>query len=634
MTTTYKIHPAIGVMRVGDSDDYYLAPETVGGLPLDPTSNQPTSSFRDNEGKLRKQAARFRVFAYEEGEQETELQVGAGGLTHIEWTVYLANKKAVWYQFEQLTGSGQQLPKPHELGLGGYEDKGYLGNNEKNPNGTNPNRPYNPLRNAPITDASQRQRLILDPGPRTIGGPSEPSSATFDLPSQTLSAEAQPFGIDRLGGVSLDTNGNLIVYGGSGNSGYVQLQTGNTDDYPDEPQITAYANNNGWFDDISDGPVTARLFFEGQDPIEVQVPAWVVCAPPKYAPQIINQVTMWDNMFDVFVREMNYRPDIFANGEFNTDYEVDVASEILPILQRPPLYKWVMDMPIKGVNEHAAVQGSAETNDPSAFPHYILRDINQYNTPGRMPKLCGDNPFGKFTKSRYLTLTATQYFLLTQWSEGKIATEPPTPLGPGEQLDKAYLENCVGGPFTPGIEITWISRNARIYAEPFRINQKGYVIQGSLSQTNGDDNQYGEGLEPGDLGKYMAQPWQADYNECTIQPVTDIGGTSPVNIWWWPAQRPWSVYPEAESYEQVPWTRGFVQDPDGSGPIPSDLQMVTNWKDLGFILQQGSGFQAKYLEVDRNTAAIEAYTDAQEGQGEIVVALEHAARPGGKREDL
>jgi hypothetical protein len=41
VATIYKIHPAIGTARVGNSDEYYLAPETPGGLPLDPVSGKP-----------------------------------------------------------------------------------------------------------------------------------------------------------------------------------------------------------------------------------------------------------------------------------------------------------------------------------------------------------------------------------------------------------------------------------------------------------------------------------------------------------------------------------------------------------------------------------------------------------------
>ncbi len=36
----YKVFPAIGVARVGNSEEYYLAPETTGGLPDNGNNNR------------------------------------------------------------------------------------------------------------------------------------------------------------------------------------------------------------------------------------------------------------------------------------------------------------------------------------------------------------------------------------------------------------------------------------------------------------------------------------------------------------------------------------------------------------------------------------------------------------------
>ncbi len=36
MATRYAIHPSLGVARLGDSENsFYLAPEEIGGLPLE-----------------------------------------------------------------------------------------------------------------------------------------------------------------------------------------------------------------------------------------------------------------------------------------------------------------------------------------------------------------------------------------------------------------------------------------------------------------------------------------------------------------------------------------------------------------------------------------------------------------------
>ena len=69
----------------------------------------------------------------------------AGTLVDIQWQVYVANKKACWYQFDTTQGEH------------GYPD-GY------------------PRRNADVTD---RDRLIIDPGPRIVNGTTK-RRASFD----------------------------------------------------------------------------------------------------------------------------------------------------------------------------------------------------------------------------------------------------------------------------------------------------------------------------------------------------------------------------------------------------------------------------------------------------------------------
>src|SRR4051812_44018601 len=56
---TYEVHPAIGIARVGNSkqpDGYFPGPEPGEG---------PPASYRDAAGKLKRQAARFRMFRCE-----------------------------------------------------------------------------------------------------------------------------------------------------------------------------------------------------------------------------------------------------------------------------------------------------------------------------------------------------------------------------------------------------------------------------------------------------------------------------------------------------------------------------------------------------------------------------------------
>ena len=82
-------------------------------------------------------------------------------------------------------------------------------------------------------------------------------------------------------------------------------------------------------------------------------------------------------------------------------------------------------------------------------------------------------------------------------------------------LDRGVLEYCVGGPFFPGIEMTFISGEAETFKAPFRL---------------------ADNFKAGDITKYMALPWQADFFEC--------------NTHWWPAQRPDDVVTE-KAYEEA-----------------------------------------------------------------------------------
>jgi hypothetical protein len=604
MAITYKIHPAIGAARVGNSAEYYLAPETPGGLPLDRKTGEPIYTgpgvppqniFHDASGAVKKQAARFKVYAYDSAnpaDPGTRVQVGTTKVngktvTGIEWTVYLANKKTSWFQFMQLTGSGMA------------GDAGYNQNNANHAK-------KNPLRfskalgtsddPSTINDAKRKQ-LVLDPGPRTVSGPKAPAQE-FKIASKGL----KPFDITTLGRILTDADCNLIVLGGEGSSG--------TTDKPIKAKD--YANNNGWFDDTSDGPVSGALVLQDGSKVAIDAPAWVLCGVPKYAPEVINVVSMYDTMYDIFVREFGLNPSLFKNG-FQTSYQPNHAAEIVPLLSRPKRYNYVASIGQFGSGKHAELPSlTPQQFAASALPK--IRPAGQTNAgPTQMPRLAGDNPLTDAERSNFLTLTATQFFVLGQYANGKFSQSAPPAQGEGVALDQASLENVVGGAFCPGIEITWICRNKTIYRPPpaspvlsdaFRFRHKD--VTGGLTLTNGANNDYSAGLEPGDLGKYMAQPWQADFNECANQPIPDDGSVGGPSYWWWPAQRPYFVFPAKTPGQQVFWTRES-DAPNAAEFFEHNEQMVVNWKDLGFILNVGPAASPSFVEIERNQKAISAF---------------------------
>jgi hypothetical protein len=318
VVTTYKIHPGIGIARLGNSPDAFcISPEepaampiecTSGGNPMlspDGRSEVRVQTLKDGEGRIKRQAARFHVYVYDDDDpQGRPLELGdpvsgggnQGTLVAIQWRVHLANKKASWYEFRQLEG-----------------EHGYA--------------PHHPRRNASITDAEARQQLIIDPGPRIVQTDG-PRRASFDSDGGDVYATSfppplEPCSIETLGDLLVDDAGRLLVLGGHGSSGSAYYgEIGH-------PRIDTYANNDGWFDDTSDGPVTARLVMYSKEVgqvrfVDVEYPAWVIVGYPAYVPQVLDIVTMTEAMEDVFVRELADRTDLYGEtGTFDHPQVVD-----------------------------------------------------------------------------------------------------------------------------------------------------------------------------------------------------------------------------------------------------------------------------------------------------------------------
>src|SRR5690242_18683023 len=83
------IDPAIGIARVGNSpDEWFLGPELAGPHPV------PPGGFKDGAGRIKRQAARFRLYGLN-GDGQVVAEVTAAD-ADIQWTVHLANTKAAW----------------------------------------------------------------------------------------------------------------------------------------------------------------------------------------------------------------------------------------------------------------------------------------------------------------------------------------------------------------------------------------------------------------------------------------------------------------------------------------------------------------------------------------------------------
>src|SRR5262249_44013236 len=157
---------------------FFIGPEKPRAYP------RPYGGYKDAQGRIKRQAARFRLFGYDKrGKLVGEVTAKDAD---ISWTVHLANKKAAWNEFD----------------------------------GLNPNAPK---RNATVAN---RDSLIIDPGPRSLSGRNK--VAAFDT-GKFLGV------IVPLGEARTDTQGRLVVLGGFGHSAS-----------PTNAPITTFANNDEW----------------------------------------------------------------------------------------------------------------------------------------------------------------------------------------------------------------------------------------------------------------------------------------------------------------------------------------------------------------------------------------------------
>ena len=83
-----RIHPGIGIARLGNSfTEYFIGPESPDCLP------QPKGGlFKDKEGRVKRQAVRFRIYAYDSNDKVVKELTSDD--CSIAWQVHLANRKS------------------------------------------------------------------------------------------------------------------------------------------------------------------------------------------------------------------------------------------------------------------------------------------------------------------------------------------------------------------------------------------------------------------------------------------------------------------------------------------------------------------------------------------------------------
>ena len=170
-------------------------------------------------------------------------------------------------------------------------------------------------------------------------------------------------------------------------------------------------------------------------------------------------------------------------------------------------------------------------------------------------------------------LTDTQIEIMHKWSQGTVTSDwnnawgqGPPHVGPTVTpggMDKAALENCVGGAFFPGIEAGIILTDASKYL-PITVDNDVPCFRLDHSQ-----------VSPGDLTAKMALPWQNDFHALRRSLVASASAE----------QR------QGGGQSGRPdWQRGFTDLNDW---------VAGKWNKMGFVTLQGGDM----LETDRCDAA-------------------------------
>lgn len=566
---SYVIHPAIGVARMGnaaldlnDDSTFYIGPEA----PYQVANSQSGDPTYKKDGKIKKQAQRFRIYEYENGQARREVTLQEADIAAITWTVHLGNRKAALDTAEASQGT---IASP-----------------------TYWPRDFTPAitRNAWVPLA-QRGDLSIDAGAsevpadgslKSLGGkitlhPENAATMTADI---TLGAVASEVG-----------TGRLLVFAGDGLSkGVKDGEFSENAPIGNEAHIDPWANSDNWYDESADGRVMAEITFASGQKVSLSSPeqsAWVICSVPRYVPGL----NYFTNLHDVALNAA--RP---SGGD---DPAPSFMRDIFPMLINVSRLQWVS---AKGAEGHGLSKPgfflasdklkylADDDSDPNSVAYKMrqsvfarMRDPNElpvrpYNKltreqikPKQMPQL-PDEVIERPGKEDWdiAAVTPLQYAMMKKWRDGDFIADftgdlpeyvPLEQIDISDQpeaLDRAALSGTAGTPFYPGIESWNIMEVSDMYAAPLRLKSN---------------------VQPGDLSMGNALPWQADFLDCTDT--------------WWPVQRPGQVTRDGKPLQS--WVPG---DWDEFSENPKYNEMVKHWWELGFVISTNGG--ASYHETERD----------------------------------
>jgi hypothetical protein len=275
----YRIYPSIGIVRLGDSDEFFVGPEVLASHGRELDTGAEVTRFKDAQFRVRKQVARFHLFQQADDNAPLSPAALPDGAT-IQWSVRLANKKDAI-----IRPSSPPDPIP----------------------------PGQKLR--PKPDPNRTARLI------TAGDSIDSNSGMNTRKPLQGTHVGNPVS---LGELRLDGQGRLLVFGGALIS----------ESHPPTPTTGNFYNNPNWHDDVSDGPVNAQIRFPDGH-VETAEGAWVVVTPPDFAPGAEPVVTLFDEILQLALD--NHWDSAWTRLPATPSFTQD----IWPILRRARSLGWV-----------------------------------------------------------------------------------------------------------------------------------------------------------------------------------------------------------------------------------------------------------------------------------------------------
>ncbi len=616
--STIRIHPGIGIARLGNSSECFIGPEAPGIVSDPGGSGGPGpdgGKYKDARQRMKRQAQRFRVYGYDaQGGVVMEIDGTTTGVAEIEWRVHVRNMKAANYAFQ-----GAYLFDPKAL---------------RNPS------------IQPGMEPIQRDKLIIDPGPRTISK-SSPSPVSLaggifegvgpngdgtgltlpgylqfhpppsTPPSQDVAVTYHGCQVE-LGELRLDEAQRLLFVPATGESqsvtqpAVVITNPSEHHDPPNGPVPTdpltnqfSYFNVPGWYDDTCGGSVDVTITLSNGTTLSTlkdsgtESPkrdpgrgAWVVVAPPKYSPWMYHVVSILDRVYEVY-------PDADPTHGLPTEFYRD----IYPILAEAVNYAWVS---AEAFGPQGTAHGPGQPGDlllpenlsrfESPAPEAKAARMGIYNImrvaeddypppppaaapPARpagqgpasrgnlMPKLwgTGGKPLQNLQldhnlPNQYLSLTAPQLARLQDWANGNFTPGTKVEPKPLEEIPLAQQPHAMDA---AALQPTIGGGFHPGIEFPYLIRYQDFFAGAFRVAAD---------VEPGSLAAFMSSPWQGDFWSC--------------NTAWWPVQRPDIVVEyEGQRRKQIQWFRGYDwQDGAALSEYDGYDQMVRVWWQLGMVV--------------------------------------------------